>query len=301
VKIRYSGSLSCLEEILNRGGAEKESANYLLKTRETKMGANQEIKRTGVPPRLSMKSPVLEQLHERSLRLKGAALPHNNAIDPIAGGRHGACLRKPRAGFTLRARTFRSGRSGPSSRLIAMLYGRWKIGIRIILAVSATSFFVACASMSKGYIYQTDEEAVGDSTYVYGYAVVGRHSRFQMVFENTATKEKKTYLKQWGGNGIYKEHIFAFSIPAGSWKFSEIKSEEENLGVVYNPKKVIVLKNGFGNFIGKIDTQNYPLNESQFESVQVIRDKEKVDLMMKERFSRFNVDKTFPIEYKLID
>ena len=105
-------------------GAGKRSANYISNISGIKMGANQENKKAGVPSRLQMKSPVLGQLPVRSPRLKGRAPPSNNAIEPSAGGRHMSRLRETCAGFTLRARTFRSGRSGPSSRLIAVLVRR---------------------------------------------------------------------------------------------------------------------------------------------------------------------------------
>jgi hypothetical protein len=166
------------------------------------------------------------------------------------------------------------------------------------MAAVAVPLLLGCASISRGLIRVTDEAAVGDSTYVYGYAIVGRESHFQIVFENVASKERKMYSKNWAANEVYKEHIFAFLLPHGSWRIAEITTGGPYREYTYGPKKVIEIKDGFGNFIGKIDVQVFPISERPFADVQMIRDKRETDLLMQGRYPGFNAGKTTSVEYR---
>jgi hypothetical protein len=59
-------------------------------------------------------------MNEVASQLKRGALPYNKRIEPTAGGRHAACLRKRPAGSPPRA-GLPASPSGPSSRLIRAL------------------------------------------------------------------------------------------------------------------------------------------------------------------------------------
>ena len=55
------------------------------------------------------------------------ASPYNKRIHLSAGGRHGACLRKPRAG-SASAAGLQASACAPSSQVIRVLYGQRKLG-----------------------------------------------------------------------------------------------------------------------------------------------------------------------------
>lgn len=158
---------------------------------------------------------------------------------------------------------------------------------------------VSCASMSRGHIYTVDDEAIAESTYVYGYAILGTQYRFILTFENAGTGEWKVYEKSWSTRPIYKEHIFAFSLPEGAWRLANIATFGDPHGSYQFPvNKQLEIKKGKGNFIGKLNVENAPIDAWRFDDVQMIRDKEKTDLLMKEKYPGFEAYRTVLVEYK---
>jgi hypothetical protein len=82
----------------------------------------------------SKEAPKLKINLRGTLGFTGSGLPYNKRIELTARGRHGACLRKPRAGSPPAAGLPPSA-CGPCSQLIRALYGRG-LGCLSILAAS---------------------------------------------------------------------------------------------------------------------------------------------------------------------
>jgi hypothetical protein len=155
------------------------------------------------------------------------------------------------------------------------------------------------AMMDKGFIYKTDEAAVRDSTYVYGYAILGEQSELQLGFRNVATKERKTYKKTWPDDQTAKEHLFVFSLPEGTWVFDQLETRGGRSGGWNFPvKRKFEVRKGFGNYLGRFETDRTPLKEILEDSTLRREEKSDIDARMEKRFEGFDSLKTAPVSFK---
>jgi hypothetical protein len=161
------------------------------------------------------------------------------------------------------------------------------------LVFCMSSLFIGCASLSKGYIYNTDDAAILDSSYAYGYAIVGEQSKLQIVFRNYESRELKTYSKIWADNGVHKEHIFAFSLPPGNWELEQMKTEGGKYGGYRHDLRVrFEIRKGFGNFLGKFETRENPVYGLMADTVKLMENKREIDAYMAGKYGKFKVEQT---------
>jgi hypothetical protein len=172
--------------------------------------------------------------------------------------------------------------------------------LKTLASLALAAALAGCsAAMDKGFIYKTDDAAVRDSTYVYGYAVLGGQSELQLGFRNVATRERKTYKKTWADDQTYKEHLFVFSLPEGTWVFDQFETRGgRGGGWNYPVKRKFDVRKGVGNYLGKFEADRTPLKEIQGDPALKREEKREVDSRMEKRFEGFDSLKTAPVSFR---
>ncbi len=151
----------------------------------------------------------------------------------------------------------------------------------------------SCSSLSKGYAHRIGKEAVQDSVFAYGYALIGRQTVFAIELENKTTGEPKTYFRRFADIDLYQEHPFAFSLPAGIWRLKRVSAEGRRLGgFSLEVNREFAVQPGGGSFLGKFGSAHGENPVFPVEEEQRRRDKAEVDTIMAKVFPGFLSDVT---------